>query len=70
MKIMVLGEIKQFPIFEMTCQNTKQWGRNYVLFICIHTMVFINSRVFREETSPLHLQYPSVSPWNPALGLH
>lgn len=33
MKIMELGEIKQFPIFEMTCQNTKQWGGQIMCYL-------------------------------------
>lgn len=70
---MELGEIKQFPRFEMTSQNTKTsggGGSNHVLFIYIHTMVFINGRALGEETSSLRLQYPNLCPWSPALALY
>lgn len=62
MKIMELGEIKQFPIFEMTCQNTKQWrGKLCVIYIHPHYGIYHQQQSIQGKTSPLHLQYPNMS---------
>lgn len=41
MKIMELGEIKQFPIFEMSSQNTKQCGEKLcVIYMHSHYGIY------------------------------